>query len=451
MLRATIRRYCAAYAGLPREAWLLALVLLVNRAGTMVLPFLTLYLTSQLGMSEAAAGRMISVYGIGAICGAYLSGRLCDSIGPMRLQTICMLLSAPCYLLIGVWDTWPPLAASLFALSLVNEAVRPANATAITQLTTPENRTRAFALQRLAVNLGFSVGPAVGGVLATVNFQLLFIVDAATTLLAAAILLYVFRMRRFEAPAEHADQPLLRVSPLRDRTFVAFLGLTMATMMVFLQFGSTYPLYLSDHFHLGKPGIGLMFTINTLIIVAVEMLLLQALKGWPLVRTIGWGSFLACVGFGMLPFGDTTAYAILAMLVVTAGEMLSFSLAASFVASRGQRGSESLYLGWYVATHSLAWVIGPALGAAIYEVNPDATWYAGLGMSVFILAGYYALAWRMGDQPCSALDAPEVQAAVLTPLAEVPLEQLPQHGEPLAPHSLSKRPGPETIEAARTA
>lgn len=427
MLRAALRRYRAAYAGLPREAWLMALVLFINRAGTMVIPFLTLYLTSQLKMSEAAAGRLISVYGVGSICGAYLSGRLSESFGAVRLQTVCMFLTAPGYYLIGQWHSWPPIAASLFFLSVANEAVRPANATAITKLTTPENRTRAFALQRLALNLGFSFGPAIGGVLATINFRLLFICDAATSLLAGFTLLYFFRMRHVESPNGHAETPAVRVSPLEDRVFVAFVMLSVTTMLVFMQFNTTYPLFLRDHFHLSKPLIGLMYAVNTSIIVAVEMLLIDSVKRWPLIRTIGWGSALTCVGFGMLPFGSSTAYAVLAMVVVTIGEMLSFPLAAAFVANRSQQGSESLYLGWYVMMHSIALVVGPAVGAAMYQVNHNAPWIAGLGIAVVVATGFQLLAARVGDAPCEESEGPEMLAAPIPPPAELPLEQLPQH------------------------
>ncbi len=426
MLRATLRRYRAAYAGLPREAWLLAVVLLVNRAGTMVIPFLTLYLTSQLGMSEAGAARMISVYGLGAIAGSYIGGRFSETFGAVRLQTVCMFLSAPGYLLIGAWDTWPPIAASLFFLSLVNETVRPANATAIAKLTTPANRTRAFALQRLALNLGFSIGPAVGGFLATIDFAWLFIVDAATSVAAGAALLFFFRMRHVESPDGAAPQRVERVSPLRDRTFVAFLGLSFLTMLVFFQFGSTYPLYLRDHFGLSEARIGLMFAVNTTIIVALEMLLMDVVRPWPLLRTIGWGSCLACVGFGILPFGDSMAYAVLAMVVVTIGEMLSFPLAAGFVANRSRPGTESLYLGWYVTMHSVSLVIGPAIGGALYEVNRDAMWLSALGVAIAVVIGFEVLSARVGDQPCEAAEKVDAAVAPLAPPAELPLEQFPQ-------------------------
>jgi MFS family permease len=424
MLQAFLTRYRAAYAGLPREVWLLSLVLFVNRAGTMVMPFLTIYLTSQRGMSDAAAGRMLSLYGVGGICGAYLGGRWCERIGAVRLQTICLFLSVPCYYLIGQWQSWPAIAVTLLALSFVNEAVRPANATALTKLTTAANRTRAFSLQRLAANLGFSFGPAIGGFLAEFNFQWLFVVDAVSTFAAAMALFYFFRLRPLGSPApvQHVHAAAAG-TPLRDRTFVAFLLLTLLSTMVFMQFGSTYPLYLRDHFAMTKPHIGLMYAVNTSIIVAFEMLLIDAVKHWPLMRTIAWGSFLSCVGFGILPFGASGYYAIFAMGVVTIGEMLSFPLSSAFVANRSGAGREGIYMGWHTATHALAWVLGPGLGAALYEINRDALWLASLAVSVLVLAGFFALARHVGEQTCGAV---ENVAPVLPPPAETPLDQLAQ-------------------------
>jgi MFS family permease len=428
MIRSAIQRYRAAYAGLPREVWLLAVVMFVNRAGTMVLPFMTLYLTSQLEMSEALAGRLVSVYGLGAVCGAYLGGRLAAKFGSVRMQTVCMFLSVPGFCLIPLGHTWPAIAASLFGLSLVAEAVRPANAISITQFTTPDNRTRAFALQRLAANLGFSFGPAIGGFLAKVNYGLLFAIDALTTLAAATALLVFFRMRRIEKATSNEQQPTVRVSPLRDGPFVAFLLLMLVSVMVFCQFGSTYPLYLRDHFGMNTDYVGLMFAVNTTVIVAVEMLLIDSIKHWSLVRTIGWGCFLFCLGWGMLPFGETAAYAVLAMLIVTVGEMLSFAMSAGFVANRSGATDDGSYMGWYMVMFAAANVLGPGVGGAIYQVDPDAVWYAALIVGAVVLVGFQLLAWRMREPTWettleSAVDEPlepmlELQTA--QPLIGVP-------------------------------
>jgi hypothetical protein len=208
-------------------------------------------------------------------------------------------------------------------------------------------------------------------------------------------LAYLFRGRPRPASAGAAIAGASwRTSPLRDGVFAAHLGLMLVSLMVFFQFGSTYPLYLRDHFGLGKPQIGLMFAVNTVVIVVFEMLVLDRIQRWHLVRTVGWGCCLSCVGFGVLPFGSTGAYCVLAMLIVTVGEMLSFSLAASFAASRSGPGDESRYMGWYVMTTSVATVLGPAMGSAIYAVDRDALWITCLIVGGFVLAGFYALSLR---------------------------------------------------------
>jgi predicted MFS family arabinose efflux permease len=406
MVRTAIRRYRDAYSGLPREVWLLALVMFVNRSGSMVLPFLTLYLTSELGMKEAAAGRMVSVYGLGAVCGAYGGGRLVSAFGAVRVQTVGMFLSVPGFLFLPLWRSAAAMGVSLFCLSLACEAIRPANAAGVTQFTTTANRTRAFALQRLAANLGFSFGPAIGGVLATIDFVLLFWVDAATSLAAACVLLWFFRMRRVETPSGGSGAAPLAASPLRDREFVVYLLLILGSMIVFFQFGSTYPLYLRDHYRLSKPLIGLMWAVNTSVIVVCEMLLVDAIKHWPLLRTIGWGCFLSCAGFGILPFGSSLGYCVLAMLVLTVGEMLSMSLSAGYVANRAAPGSEGAYMGWYMVILALSAVLGPGIGSAIYEVNREAVWLTAFSVGAAVLVGFLALDRSTDAKPQAAREGP---------------------------------------------
>jgi len=391
MLRAIAQRYVAAFEGLPREVWVLALVLLVNRSGAMVLAFLTLYLTSQIGLSEGAAGGMISLYGLGAVAGAYAGGKLVDRVGAVRLQTVCLALACPAYLTIPLWRHPAAIGASVLLLSLLTECVRPANATAIAKLTAQADRTRAFALQRLAANLGFSFGPAIGGFLALVNYRLLFLVDGLTTLAAAGILFAYFRMRRLpgEAPRD-ASAPVL-LGPRYDRQFLLFLGLVLISSVVFFQFLATYTLYLRDHYGFDENIIGVMFAVNTIVIVAFEMVLIDHVKRWPLARTIGWGSFFVCLGFGLLPFGNSFAFAAFAMLIMTLGEMLSLPLMTGYVANRAPPGSEGQYMGYKAVTVSIAAVLGPALGSATYQVNPDAVWLASLAIGFVVLAGFYAL------------------------------------------------------------
>jgi MFS family permease len=236
-------------------------------------------------------------------------------------------------------------------------------------------------------------------------------------------------MRHIERPAAAAsDAPTVQISPLRDGVFVTLLLLLLLSMIVFTQFGSTYPLFLRDHFGMDKPMIGLMFAVNTTVIVAVEMLLLDAIKHWPVVRTIGWGCFLFCLGWGILPFGQTAAFAVLAMLIVTVGEMLSFAMSTGFVANRSGPGGESAYMGWYMVMFAVASVLGPGIGGAIYQVNPNAVWYVSLAVGVLVLIGFQLLALRVREDADETLEEALEEAAGET---SADLFPEPQPGQPL--------------------
>ena len=398
MIRAASQRYLDAYRGLPRAVWLLALVLFVNRSGTMVLAYLPLYLTKQLSYTETAAGWLLSVSGVGAVLGAYLGGRASHRFRAIRVQIVCLLISVPLFLVVPLWSTWEALATSLFVLAVFSEAVRPANATAIAQETDPTTRPRAFALQRLASNLGFSIGPALGGHLAEANYTFLFVVDAATSLMACVALWHYLGSHVAPISVAEEVQADHDTSPLTNGRFVAFLLLKTATLIVFLQFIFTYPFYLHDHYHFDESKIGYLFAVNTISIVLFEMILVDYAQRWPLLRLIGVGSFLSCIGFGILPFGTTAAFAVGAMLIVTVGEMISFPNTATYVAHLSPPGMEARYLGWYTMTYSVARVITPIICGAIYSINREVVWYASLVVGVAVLVGFRLLERRSPEE-----------------------------------------------------
>ena len=301
------------------------------------------------------------------------------------------------FFLVPVFQSWTGVAVGIFLLSVVSESVRPASNVSFTQFTPPELQTRAFGLQRMALNLGLSVGPAVGGLLAEINFVWLFIVDGITTGLGAIFLLKYFGFRKFArngAAAEmqkQSEQNQSTGSPLADTKFLCCLGLILMVSLVFFQFHATYPKYLEDHYGLSKPQIGFLFAVNTVIIVVFEMLLVNFVRRFSLLRTIGWGSFLACIGFGILPASVAIWFVVLSMVIITMGEMLMFPLATGFVAERSTGRDQGMYMSWYAITYSVAAVIAPLLGSIIYGVDPDLFWYFSNVIGVVVLTGFYWL------------------------------------------------------------
>ncbi|HVG40142.1 MAG TPA: MFS transporter, partial [Chitinophagaceae bacterium] len=191
MLQASVRLYKNAYGGIPKEVWWLGLVLLINRSGTMVIPFLTVYLTGK-GFTLGQAGFIMAVFGTGAILGGYIGGWLSDRVGFFKIQVGSLLINGILFIVLGYMQQLWQVALCIFALSSFGEAFRPANAAAIAAYSNEHNRTRCYSLNRLATNLGWAIGPALGGLLASYNYKLLFWTDGFTCIAASVLLYFLF-------------------------------------------------------------------------------------------------------------------------------------------------------------------------------------------------------------------------------------------------------------------
>ena len=186
MLTRTLSLYKTSFTGLSKEAWLLSFVMLINRSGTMVLPFMTLYLTGKdMQRTLTEAGIVMGLFGFGSIIGAYFGGKFSDKIGFHKIQLVTLLFGGIMFIILGQVKSYPLICVFSFLLSLINEAFRPANSSAIAFYSTPENRTRSYSLNRLAINLGWAVGSSIGGLIASYNYELLFWVDGITNISAA--------------------------------------------------------------------------------------------------------------------------------------------------------------------------------------------------------------------------------------------------------------------------
>jgi MFS family permease len=394
MLRSIAASYREAYSGITRPVWLLSIATLVNRSGTMVLPFFALYLNEELGFTPAEAGRTLALYGLGGMAASFLGGWLCDRFDPRRVMTWSLVLTGAGFLILGhLRERWT-IYLAVMALSIAGEAFRPANAAALAAASDPAKRVRSFALNRLAVNLGMTLGPAVGGFLAAYDYGWLFKADGMTCLLAAGLLQLSFREAGgLEAPrAAPLSVALSGPSPWRDGPFLALLGLMFLVATVVFQVMSTYPLSLRDLYGLSEAGIGLVLAINTFLIVLFEMVLVHSLADRDPYKVLGVGGFLFCAGFALLPLGSSFAYAAFTVAVWSVGEMLSFPISVAVVADRAAEANRGRYMGLYNLAFATAFVVAPLLGTWIYQsFGPRALWYGCGAVGVVVWIGFYAL------------------------------------------------------------
>ena len=398
--------YRRAFTGLPRSVWLLSAVTFVNRSGTMVLPFLVLYLTKVQGFSAAAAGRILGLYGLGALAGSYLGGRLSDRIPPRRVLFLSLSLGGIAFLFLGQLRHPTAIAAAVLLLSLLNESFRPALATALAEASEPGERGRAFALNRLAVNLGMSFGPAMGGFIALYSYRWLFLADGGTSLLAAAVLAWAFR-----GAGRHdlSQAPLAATasSPWADRPFLVLCLLMTLYGFVFFQLIGAFPLTLHDRFGLAENWIGLSLAVNTLVICLFEMIIVHSLRRANPYRVIGLGSMLMCLGFALLPLGRGRLFVIFTVLIWTVGEMLSLALVSGVVADRAGEASQGRYMGMYAVSFSTAFVLAPLGGTWVYQrFGPEALWYGCGALGVFLWGAFTLLANAAGKRPVPVATLP---------------------------------------------
>jgi predicted MFS family arabinose efflux permease len=368
MLSATARTYKNAYTGLSKETWLLSLIMLINRSGTMVIPFMTLYLTTELGYTISQAGFVFGLFGAGAFAGAWLGGKLTDSLGFYPVQLFTLFVGGLLFFVLGQMHTYPLICLFTFLLSFVNEAFRPANSTAIAFYSKEENRTRSYALNRLAINLGWAVGSSIGGILANINYQLLFWVDGITNISAAIIMIICLKPVNYIAKNNNAAAAPAP-SPWKDKKYIRFVIITILFASCFFQLFTNLPVFFKKELHLSEKFIGFIMAANGIIIAVIEMVLIYKLEGRKNILTyISLGILLVGLSFLLLNLpANAQAVAICMIVLVTFGEILSMPFMNSYWIKRTQPGNRGQYAALYTMAWSVAQTIGPMLGAKLAD------------------------------------------------------------------------------------
>lgn len=389
---------------LPRGMWVLSVTVLVNRAGSMVIPFLVLYLTRGMGFSVGKAATVLLVYGLGAIVTGPFAGLLSDRIGPARLMRASLFLSGAMLLAYPFAHTYASLLAVTVALAVVTESFRPASMALIGATVAPAQRKAAFALYRLAINLGMSIGPALGGFLAAVSFRYLFVVDGATSL-AAGVILATSGLAASSPSRAAGDAPAPFAWPRAhlDRRFLFFLLALSPVMFVFFQHLSAMSIWIVRDQGLPESTFGLLFSINTLLIVLLEVPLNAATAHWPHRRTLVLGSLLSGIGFGAMAFASSVWSFAATVVVWTFGEMFTFPTAAAYVAEISPPERRGEYSGLFAMSSSLAFAFGPWAGTLLLDRSGGKVLW-GVTFLLGVLGA--AMLWRL-EEPAPQKTAPE--------------------------------------------
>ncbi len=399
MVSRTLELYKQAYQGLSPSTWLLSLIMLINRSGTMVIPFMTIYLTSpEMGYSIGDAGIVLGMFGAGAVLGGYSGGWLTDRVGFFSVQLFALLGGGMLFMVLGNLKSFPLICSFTFLLSLVNEAFRPANSTAIAYYSSEKNRTRSYSLNRLAINLGWAVGGALGGLIASYSYQLLFIFDGITNISAAVLLWFLLRKPGKAAKKEFTKEQRSHVdSAYKDTSYIWFVILTAMFAACFFQLFSTLTAYFRNELDFSTQYIGMLMAVNGLVITFIEMVLVFKLEGRRRSTFyITAGVFLCGISYLFLALAPMDKIlAIVLILGITFSEILSMPFMNSYWISRSSPGNRGQYAGLYTMAWSLAHTTGPLFGSLIAEHFGFTTLWTVVSIIAIITAlGFLLLHYR---------------------------------------------------------
>ncbi|MPY57147.1 MDR family MFS transporter [Streptomyces spongiae] len=381
----------AHFGGLPHVYWVVWSGILVSRAGTMVVPFLTLYLTDQRGMSVGWAGSVVTMLGLGSTCSQLVGGFLSDLWGRRATFATGPVAAGAALLALGYVRGLPATLAAAFVAGLCLQLYQPASGAIVADTVPKEHRARAYGLLYWAVNVGFSIASVLGGVLAQRGFLWLFWIDAVTCVVFGLLIWW-------RLPPDDVDGAKGDARPaggyrevLRDRVMVSYVVLLLLHASVQFQVGSTLPLAMVDS-GLTPADYGLAVAVNGILVVVVQPLVVRRLSEQDRSNVIACGVLLMGTGFGLGAFMSSLPGYAFTVVIWTAGEITIAAVVQTVVADLAPEHLRGRYNGLFGAAYALAAVVAPAGGTQLYaHAGPTALWATCFGLCSLVAAGQWAL------------------------------------------------------------
>ncbi len=345
----------------------------------MVVPFLSLYLTEDLGFTLTHVGWIMTAFGLGSVCGAWIGGKLTNRFGFYKIMFWSLFVSGFMFVGLQFIQTFVGLCIGVFFLMLVADTFRPALFVAVAAYCKPENRTRSVTLIRLAINLGFSLGPAAAGaIIYSMSYTGLFWIDGITCVVAALLFVYLLNERK-KGNEVKAEEVGVKGSPYKDKAYLVFLGALLIIGFTFLQYFSTIPLYYNDVHHLPEDQIGWLMSLNGIVIFLIEMPLVAFFENerFSKFRILAISTFLIALSFFVLNITESFGVLVAGMIFMTFGEMLNFPFLNSFAMSRAAKfNNQGEYMALFTMAFSISHIFAHNSGMQLIDgVGYEMTWY----------------------------------------------------------------------------
>ena len=388
----------ALYHEYPKQFWVIVGAGFIDRVGgALIFPFFALYITRHFEVGMTEVGLMFALFSVADMFGNMVGGALTDFLGRKGMIIMGLVISGMTSLGMGLVDRLEFFYLMGLISGLFATASGPAHQAMITDILPEEKRAEGFGLMRVTANLAVAIGPAIGGFVATYSYLVLFAADTITSLITAVIVFLVIQESRPEKDPE-ADRPsFFRTfagyrEVLKDRTFMAFVVISTVATLVYSQMYSTLSVFLRDFHGVPEAGYGWLMTLNAGMVVLFQFTITRRISDRPPMLVMALGSVLYVIGFGMYGFSSIYILFMIAMAVITIGEMVMIPVAQAYVGDAAPEDMRGRYSGVMGFSWMIPWMIGPLLAGLIMDYgDPNWIWYGSALLGTVAVVGFLAL------------------------------------------------------------
>jgi predicted MFS family arabinose efflux permease len=389
-----LKKYLDNYKKFPREIWIIAIISFINKAGTMVVPFLSKYMKESLGFSYSQVGWIMVCFGIGSLVGTFISGKLADKFSPYKVMVFSLFVSGLIFIGLQFVTDFKLLCFSIFMLTSIADMFRPVMMVTINNYVTKKNRVKALALVRSASNVGFVFGPLLGGLLIAIGgYDSLFLIDGLTCIISVLILAYFVKEKQPLYKLKFKHLAIDKWAPLKDKSFLIHWIITMLSAVLFFQIFTILPIYHKTQFGLNEFQSGLILSFYGLLLFLFELPVVSYVENRKLKKTLVILAGLVCIGFSylLLALIDSIFVLVFSTFLMGLGGMLTFPFASAFVSSRSYKSQEGIFMSIFQMSYGFAHVFSAKTALSIVDVYGfRANWIFNFGLATLaVLLSWY--------------------------------------------------------------
>src|SRR5688572_16515665 len=386
------------YNEYPRAFWIYNIIVFIDRlGGFMLYPFFALYLTQKFDIGMSTVGLLFAVFSISGMVGSALGGAIADRMGRKTVIIFSLILSSLSALGMGFAPTLGIFIAVVVLVGTLSSIGHPAHEAVVADLLPPDKRAEGYGIIRVVFNLAVIIAPPIAGLLIANSYLTLFIVDAVISLVSAAIVILALPETKPQA-LPHVKPESMRQTfagygrVFKDTPFLAFIGVTVLMTLVYMNMNSTLGVYLRDQHGLPEISYGWLISINAIIVVLFQFWVTRQLEKYRPMLMMAAGSLLYAVGFAMYGFVPTFALFVVAMIIITIGEMVVSPFQQSLVANFAPEDMRGRYMAVSGLSWSISFTVGPYFAGLILDsANPSLLWaFCGL-VGILATLGFVVL------------------------------------------------------------